>query len=1641
MRILKKFIAVSLVAILVVLSFPPMSVSAVPGNWNFQRRPVTGLIVEPSREAGGFSFRIGFYQPAPGLPCPSNVSWNLNVDPNPIIDRSPPRPDNLTTGVTGQPLATMYDVGIRNATLFGGEIWDPGEPHESILRDSPIPLARIFRNVGAPPNPAGWSVVELDPMNLPSGSLYEIWVQPYWENPTRVQQTIDGVTSAEEVWNPAPMHTPHPGAHPETTIFFSGIQVTDVETTPNQLTVTWENPVWTGGRPGSTQYDFFDEWVIAWRVSIPGPFNLANNLAPSSTGQDFGHRIIPASEIGSPFPATPGRPMFQYTISDIPLSPGQILDLRVEPRRGGRWVRPSGIPAIPDNPAVVWGYDAVHEVDGRNYRFISVGNRNGDIDNEYRYDLPIMVQPRLTGQPFGPDRILLTWDPLAALVTRFPTGSIRLVIYEYFGPTTDYPSRPVLTLPDLRQTPNASQHFVPWEGITETRWFMLRVYINGFVIESNMEPVPWHGIDLYPWRPEIRAAMGLPPIGPSDAVITGLRFLAFYRPAFNEEEQLWINTLPAMFDELSPGDFNYFVAQDVMYHVIVTDNRAQLEALSNNRAHLAALYEAGVFSAPSVRADALMDPSWPWMDDVVGGSREPNFTWNADITTFFPGGDTDNPLPLEGNRIYYVMIFATWDGSPSRGSVRPVFMPPFDELEVEPVMLPSPPIRIEWPIENNEVTVVWDVRFLEIEETDFTWPNDDDDRWDNIPDQPRWHGAAMIDSEGVPRYGSDALRRDPTGENSILNEVIREEPILGRDMLMEIPTRNDSAAINAFTDAMIPYIAAHMDRDAADVTLRATFLDGYRYDFLLVTLNEIIQETGIDPDDPVNSLLLDGPNGLFMRFMRGIPESRWQSQSERFVPPWSGPPAPPPAGFDGSLNLTFEGSVGTVPIMPNTRYILFVRTVHPTNDNLTSLLPSYILFTTPDGLPQMPVQPTVPILREYPDFVTSTSIGVYWRIIGNAPPNANGIRIPVDMHYELRWSENIFDHPDSYQMQITWAQIVAALENVLDPSEVFDRDGNTYIRLLIPNMFPQTLYHVWIRALPPPPPPGITAPPPSGWSNPVSIWTLPLEPPPPPGLNRVPQPIFNLVSVTPLPTDLFALLTRIQDDNTTPRIDDFTGIGTSADCEVVSLPQATHSNMYLIRFANQPPNTVFYVRARTIMSVSRVAEGGASVSYSYEVQISLTDAFLDVVTIIVPELGDYDLRIMSSWVQIRIPTGDDPGAWPGLEDPAQFPMPDRDFEITYDPFTQTLKFRFRTNRVGADGLPDQNADYRFIGRLTSERINLYTIDLTSYAGLPISNRIIEVPVSIMNAFEDRSVVLVIVTGQLDLRVPPGAFNTQQVRNLSMATRDYFQIMMNYNPRHMPTLDVNTSFATIPAHLNVVASANGRRTDINAFNRAVGVSLPTDGVQNVGLFRSGEGFVGWQDTRGEFSWGDMSINASTYTPMTFAGIARNAPPIAGPGAAVQPPAVTQAMQRVMGRLNFTDLITFDRSRVVTVREFNNVVNALAHGRQSVTLGAQMSQADVTALTRARFYTPAAGFNRAVATEVLVRLYELRTGQILTPTTPLGSVPGLANAPAALQHNLRKAADIGFITGPFFPNEQLTMGELMIMLDIIITDSGF
>jgi hypothetical protein len=139
------------------------------------------------------------------------------------------------------------------------------------------------------------------------------------------------------------------------------------------------------------------------------------------------------------------------------------------------------------------------------------------------------------------------------------------------------------------------------------------------------------------------------------------------------------------------------------------------------------------------------------------------------------------------------------------------------------------------------------------------------------------------------------------------------------------------------------------------------------------------------------------------------------------------------------------------------------------------------------------------------------------------------------------------------------------------------------------------------------------------------------------------------------------------------------------------------------------------------------------------------------------------------------------------------------------------------------------------------------------------------------------------------------------------------------------------------------------------------------------------------------------------------------------------------------MNITDMGAWSESQAVTAQQMNNIVYAIVRGNNSVTMHANVTPAMTQALQRAGMLAPANVTTQA-GLGILVRLYENRTAQALTPTTALATIPGAAATNTAYHRGVRIAADLGMITGPINPTAPLTMGQLMTAIEIILIDMG-
>jgi hypothetical protein len=147
---------------------------------------------------------------------------------------------------------------------------------------------------------------------------------------------------------------------------------------------------------------------------------------------------------------------------------------------------------------------------------------------------------------------------------------------------------------------------------------------------------------------------------------------------------------------------------------------------------------------------------------------------------------------------------------------------------------------------------------------------------------------------------------------------------------------------------------------------------------------------------------------------------------------------------------------------------------------------------------------------------------------------------------------------------------------------------------------------------------------------------------------------------------------RVDGDNLLPIATAGVSSGTGGSARALPIPLPEFAQMHLTRFENLTSNHLYYIRAKTVLTVTRGAGGVHPRTYSYVVQASTDPEFAEGYTIefVIPPLvslpaNPVDFRRRESgWSEIlrlyTTPSGEGGGIRPAP------PIPERDWEVTYD---------------------------------------------------------------------------------------------------------------------------------------------------------------------------------------------------------------------------------------------------------------------------------------------------------------------------------------------------------------------------------------
>jgi hypothetical protein len=701
----------------------------------------------------------------------------------------------------------------------------------------------------------------------------------------------------------------------------------------------------------------------------------------------------------------------------------------------------------------------------------------------------------------------------------------------------------------------------------------------------------------------------------------------------------------------------------------------------------------------------------------------------------------------------------------------------------------------------------------------------------------------------------------------------------------------------------------------------------------------------------------------------------------------------------------------------NTAYVIFVRPyLNMNGQRLYAYFPNFIMGTTLSDRPPIDIVPTIPLINLHD--ITDQTATLRWEY-------------SKELIYELRWSDILSQYPSAGNA-ISWAEIEEGMW-------VREENGREFAYFTVTGLFPQTQYFFWLRAGGRGTQGQIIY---SGWSNPVNGTTRNIQPPlPPDGLGLASLEslnIYNRINDTQIQRieHNYMVIEWMRDARDVGE----GGSASGTNWRTLEIPD--NDLTYLVQFTNLRANTPYYVRAKTILTVTRTGTGVTSF-YNYVVQFSLSSDFIDVIEATVPPFsGEINtnpaltIRAESDWSRAFVFfTGLSEDEYDGHVNPRHYPLPTEDFEIIYRAADRSLYFRMRSDGVDRFGNRDNHVDQRVITRLIQERTFNYTVDMTRFDDMPIVSRSLELPRSVIEAFNVNRISLTVVADNATFVFPPGTLREKVVLNVHQTGEGF-------------TGHWDDEFLSSPQRLTVTEIFPRTTAPMMSFAQPISVDMRVRNRAEL-LDRNVNAYIGdrangeWRLTPSRFDNANGSYNISTTTISSYTVIGRPLPVVVDGGLPGQQPSihVLNDLAGVFARIDIPDMGSYNPDARVTANQFNNLIAAVANNRPSVRWNTQLSSADFDALGKGRMLVSGNFVTREAGLASLIRLYEVKTGRAISGVHDLrqSGVTDIFTVAPGFVPALLKAEHIGLVGfGAFEPKREMTVGELFELLADLMND---
>ncbi|TCT13080.1 hypothetical protein EDC18_10943 [Natranaerovirga pectinivora] len=693
-------------------------------------------------------------------------------------------------------------------------------------------------------------------------------------------------------------------------------------------------------------------------------------------------------------------------------------------------------------------------------------------------------------------------------------------------------------------------------------------------------------------------------------------------------------------------------------------------------------------------------------------------------------------------------------------------------------------------------------------------------------------------------------------------------------------------------------------------------------------------------------------------------------------------------------------------LVPNTQYLflLYPYRIDLTGETLFAHYPTPIVGIT-DPIPsEVKPDPTVPSL--FVSNYTDITADLMWRY-------------NTDLVYEMRYG--LVD-------DITKANPV---EIILPPTNDPRYPSNgSYYEQHIKDLFPNTEYYFWIRAIQP------KTDTVSAWSNAVVVTTRDIENPAPPrgiGLaslenlkphnyNENQGEDFLTVEWLLHPDDnpenykdakvKKSYVYIVEMANNSRFIDPIYIELTDGNNDILP-PNIEKLEKNLIKINGLIPNRRYYFRLKTRV----ILEGENNQMLSREsLFYSPTLALLTM-----PSSKEYDGNPIDAIIR----------------------LPYEYYEKIYDPVKQELTYRFRFNQNDVNGEFDHFIIEKLISELLRENAYSYNIDISEFENKPIVRRKVEIPYRLWASLREYNINLVINGKTTRISIPTNSIDSHlHALGSQLGSSPTITLSMNDQATSM---GMNSSLPTlalpvvIPQNISMaLTTQRGTRTITTVdkpitfhFNTANRYSVYNKPVEVVRWNQSSQK---WDKAVATYNNTRRELDLKTNNLGLYYSYVTNGP------AAVQ--SVHWAIpfkQNVENHINITGNVQ-DLNRSVKKSEYANILYALLEGNKSVDINQSINSTKLQNLKSSRILAQDNNMNdnltREDAFHMTVATFLQLRGRPTQPTqaalNTINQTPGISDV---YKRNIAIGIDEKFIAdaNKIRPKDILTYGEMYSILN--------